>query len=193
MSTSILPVTVAGPPEQKHWSTGARPATSHPAGRPASPPADLGEQAQPPSVPGGSRRAASSGRAVLALPAEISWVPVVRHCVRAVLAQWRFPADDRESAELIVTELAANAAQHGRREMTVRLTLHPGVLRISVTDSGATARPPRPRDTNLGEHGRGLSIVGFLAHEVRVHQWPLGRRVDVVLRPSAPEPVPVGV
>ncbi|MFE2023767.1 ATP-binding protein [Streptomyces hygroscopicus] len=192
MNTSLLPVTITGPRGREHWSTGDRAARPHPAGRSASPPAGFGEQAPPTPVTGGSR-ATSGGRAVLALPAEISWVPVARHCVRAILAQWRLPADDREAAELIVAELAANAAQHGRREMTVHLCVLPGVLRISVTDSGAPAGSSRPRAADLEEHGRGMAIVGCLAHEVRVDQWPLGRRVDVVLRSSVPEPVPAGV
>ncbi|MFI1165502.1 ATP-binding protein [Streptomyces sp. NPDC020801] len=185
-------MSTAGLRKERHWSTGPRTAASHRTARPASSPAGFREQTQPPFVPRGFRPTASGGRAVLALPAEIPSVPVARRCVGAILAQWRFPSGDRESAELIVTELAANAAQHGRREMTVHLSLRTGVLRISVTDSGSPARSPRSQDSDLDEHGRGLSIVEFLAHEVRVHQCPLGRRVDVVLRTTTAEPVCAG-
>ncbi|MBZ4016574.1 ATP-binding protein [Streptomyces purpurogeneiscleroticus] len=130
----------------------------------------------------------SAGRqAVLALPAEVRWVPTARHCVAAVLAQWRFPAAGRDSAELVIDELAANAAEHGHRDMTVHLSLHAGDLRISVTDSGAPAGPRPPRDTDPDEHGRGLAIVALLADEVRVNEGPLGRRVDVVLRATTAE------
>ncbi|MGP4084456.1 ATP-binding protein [Streptomyces sp. KR55] len=140
-----------------------------------------------PTVPLGTRPTAGH-EAVLALPAEVRWVPVARRCVAAVLAQWRFPSADRESAELVVSELAANAAEHGRHDMTVRLSLYAGVLRISVTDSGAPARPRPAQDADPDEHGRGLAIVGLLAVKVRVHQGPLGRRVDVDLHATATEP-----
>lgn len=135
----------------------------------------------PPVTPPG-HRIGHDHQAVLSLPAEIRWVPVARRCVAAVLAQWRFPSADRESAELIVDELTANAAQYGQRDMTVRLSLTAGVLRISVTDSGVPVGPRPPRDAAPDEHGRGLAIVELLAHEVRMSQGPLGRRVSVVLR-----------
>lgn len=139
-----------------------------------------------PTLPQPGSRPSPGRQAVLALPAEVRWVPAARRSVAAVLTQWRFPSTDRESAELVVGELAANAAQHGHHDMTVHLSLHTGVLRISVTDSGAPARPRPPRDSGPEEHGRGLSIVELLSHEVRVSQSPLGRRVEVVLGASTP-------
>ncbi|MEV0600237.1 ATP-binding protein [Streptomyces sp. NPDC050315] len=140
----------------------------------------LRETKQPPAAPRTAQRPAS--QAILALPAEIRWVPAARHCVAAVLAQWRFPAADREAAELVVDELTANAAQHGRHDMTVHLSLRAGVLRISVTDSGVPTVPRPTRDNDPDEHGRGLAIVELLAQEVRTSQSPLGRHVSVVLR-----------
>lgn len=131
-------------------------------------------------------RTAPAHEAVLSLPAEARWVPVARRCVGAVLTQWRFPSADRESAELIVGELAANAAEHGRHDMTVRLSLHKGVLWISVTDSGLPGRTRRPRNADSDEHGRGMAIVELLALEVRVRQGPLGRRVDAALTATTP-------
>ncbi|MFF8846449.1 ATP-binding protein [Streptomyces sp. NPDC015127] len=138
---------------------------------------------RPPAMPSGPRRDIAR-QAILALPAEISWVPVARHCAAAVLAQWRLPSAARQSAELVVGELAANAAQHGRHDMTAHLSLHAGVLRISVTDSGDPdrPRPPEPTDADADEHGRGLAIVELLSDEVRVRQSSLGRSVSVVLR-----------
>ncbi|WP_406567778.1 ATP-binding protein [Actinoallomurus soli] len=65
------------------------------------------------------------------------------------MTQWRCPSADREPAELIVGELAANAAEHGRHDMTVRLSRREGVLWISVTDSGVPARPRRTRSRTL--------------------------------------------
>ncbi|MFI9821598.1 ATP-binding protein [Streptomyces sp. NPDC052013] len=147
------------------WAT-TRPSTVPPVVRP-----------RPRQVPG--------HQALVALPAEIPWVPVARRGVSAVLAQWRLPSADRASAELVVGELAANAAEHGRCDMTVYLSLHAGLLRISVTHSGAAVRPPTTQDTDPDEHGRGLTIVELLAQEIRVHQGPLGRRVSVALPTAA--------
>ncbi|MGW0508009.1 ATP-binding protein [Streptomyces olivaceoviridis] len=154
--------------------------------RPAAQPIVSRDRRTPPAARP-EARTAPAHEAVLALPAEARWVPVARRCVVAVLTRWRFPSADRESAELIVGELAANAAEHGRHDMTVHLSLHEGALWISVTDSGAPGRPRRPRDADPDEHGRGLTIVELLALEVRVRQSPLGRRVDVALTATATE------
>ncbi|MEV0975769.1 ATP-binding protein [Streptomyces sp. NPDC049915] len=140
-----------------------------------------------PSGPPPRGGAARHQEAVVALPAEVGWVPVARHCIVAVLAQWRIPSADRETAELIVGELAANAAEHGHHDMTVRVSLHAGVLWISVTDSGAPARPRPGEDADPDVHGRGLAIVELLARQVLVHQSSLGRRVDVALPVTSTE------
>ncbi|MER6735194.1 ATP-binding protein [Streptomyces puniciscabiei] len=162
------------------------PATARTHQQPPAPRFARPDRAAPAAVSTDTRTPAGR-EAVLALPAEAQWVPVARRCVAAVLTQWRFPSATRESAELIVGELAANAAEHGRHDMTVRLSLHAGALWISVTDSGAQVRSWPPRDTDPDEHGRGLSIVEVLAQEMRVSQSLLGRRVDVVLRTTAAE------
>src|SRR5690349_2126234 len=86
--------------------------------RPAAQPV-LSRAPRMPPVAHPDARTAPAHEAVLSLPAEARWVPVARRCVVAVLTQWRFPSADRESAELIVGELAANAAEHGRHDMTV--------------------------------------------------------------------------
>ncbi|MGC0327508.1 anti-sigma regulatory factor (Ser/Thr protein kinase) [Streptomyces sp. SAI-170] len=166
--------------------TGRPPATARTNRRPSAPPLPRPDRTASVAAPADDRTTAGRD-AVLALPAEVRWVPVVRRCVVAVLTQWRFPSDARDSAELIVGELAANAAEHGRDDMTVRLCLHGGVLWISVTDSGAPASPPVPRSADLEEHGRGLSIVEFLAARLRVHQGPWGRQVDAALPVAAPD------
>ncbi|MFC6063314.1 ATP-binding protein [Streptomyces ochraceiscleroticus] len=157
------------------------PAAPRTAQRPVPRPVISPARTAPPVAPHGYRTGPDH-QAVLSLPAEVRWVPAARHCVAAILAQWRFPSADRESAELVVDELTANAAQYGRRDMTVHLSLSSGVLRISVTDSGVPVGPRPPRDAAPDEHGRGLAIVELLASEVRMIQGPLGRQVSVVLR-----------
>ncbi|MFP1628514.1 ATP-binding protein [Streptomyces sp. 5K101] len=123
--------------------------------------------------------------AILALPAEVPWVPIARRSAAAVLAHWGIPDTESDVVELIIGELAANAAQHGRSDMTLRLSLTAGALRISVTDSGDDTEPRPPRSQDPDEHGRGLDLVALLAHETHVHQDTRGRRVNVVLRSDA--------
>lgn len=130
---------------------------------------------------------APARHAVLALPAEVRWVPVARRSATAVLTHWHLPSADLDSAELVIDELAANAAEHGHGDMTIGLSLGAaGVLRISVTDSGSPPRSRHLNDDDPDEHGRGLAIVELLASEVRVHQGSFGRRVTVALRAGLP-------
>ncbi|MFJ9968798.1 ATP-binding protein [Streptomyces avermitilis] len=84
------------------------------------------------SMPGGRD-------AVVAVPAQLEWVPVARHFAVAILLRWGLSGDNLDTAEIIVGELASNAARYGRRDLTLRLVLVRRTLRIAVVDSG----PPR--------------------------------------------------
>jgi anti-sigma regulatory factor (Ser/Thr protein kinase) len=120
---------------------------------------------------------------VLALPAEPPSVRTARHCVADIVTYWGLDADARAAAELVVGELAGNAARHGRSEMAIRLTSRDGGPHLTVRDSG---RPRRERrrsgDGGPDEHGRGLPIVRSLAQSAVFSRGPCGWRVDVVLR-----------
>ncbi|KPC58724.1 ATP-binding protein [Streptomyces chattanoogensis] len=99
---------------------------------------------------------------------------------------WGFPygGEVSESVALIVGELAANAATHGRvpgRDFELRLTrlpdsARPGVLRIVVADTRTELRPPEPGAVELpapeSESGRGLALVAALASCWRVEERP---------------------
>ncbi|OSP27818.1 hypothetical protein B7767_40910 [Streptomyces sp. 13-12-16] len=99
---------------------------------------------------------------------------LARHLSAEQLASWGWPYDSEanRTASLLVAELAANAAVHGRvtgRDFRLRLTLHPedATLRIELTDARPDRRPPTPGalapaelDT---ESGRGLLLVEALA------------------------------
>ncbi|MFI9599595.1 ATP-binding protein [Streptomyces sp. NPDC052043] len=85
---------------------------------------------------------------------------------------WPYDSEAHRTAALLVGELAANAAPHGRergRDFRLRLTLDPeeSALRIEVTDPRPDRRPPVPgllRPTSSeGESGRGLLLVEALA------------------------------
>ncbi|GAA5032505.1 ATP-binding protein [Streptomyces siamensis] len=123
-------------------------------------------------------------QALLTLPAQEAHVSAARHFAADLLETWNVPASERDSAVLIVDELAANAAQYGRERMTLLLVLDHGTLHIVVTDSGMAVERRRP-DIAPDEHGRGTTIVQYLAQSTEVHQTRSGREVRACLRCSA--------
>lgn len=90
------------------------------------------------------------------------------------LAGWGWPYDDEISrtGSLLIAELAANAASHGRvpgRSFRLRLLTGPGLLlpatlRIEVADARGESVPAAPQLPPPGaESGRGLLLVDTLA------------------------------
>ena len=93
-------------------------------------------------------------------------------------------ADD---AELIVTELAANAIHHtasGARAGTfhVAITLTERRLMVSVTDEGSPRAPQVQHASADSITGRGLDIVQTLAHQVAIIGDDQGRTVTAELQ-----------
>ncbi|MDT0469200.1 ATP-binding protein [Streptomyces gibsoniae] len=122
-------------------------------------------------------------QALLTLPAQEAHVPAARHFAADLLATWSVPSSERDSAVLIIDELAANAAQYGRERMTLLLVLDHGTLHIVVSDSGMAVERPRP-DIAPDEHGRGTGIVRYLAQSTEIHQTRSGCEVRACLRCS---------
>ncbi|WP_425347933.1 ATP-binding protein [Streptomyces roseochromogenus] len=94
------------------------------------------------------------------------------------LRSWGLPLDP---ARLIVAELAANAALHGRvpgRSFRLALAVTAeGVLRIEVTDTRGEALPvPQPAATVPAECGYGLLLVEELADRWGVRHGPVPRK-----------------
>ncbi|MEU7578542.1 ATP-binding protein [Streptomyces sp. NPDC041068] len=97
-----------------------------------------------------------------------------------------------EDAELIVSELSANAILHtasGKKSGSFHLAVavSPQVVALSVTDDGGTETAPKTEHPS-GEvaHGRGLGIVDFIAHRVVVHDTLGGHTVTAELFVEAP-------
>lgn len=102
--------------------------------------------------------------AMLAAPAEAVWVPVARHFASNVLTGWRLTDDERDCVELIVSELAGNAAVHGRCDMVVTLKLRGDLLHIRVADFGErSSLQDSVAERDMDECGRGLGLVDALA------------------------------
>ncbi|GAA2240364.1 hypothetical protein GCM10010145_02530 [Streptomyces ruber] len=82
-----------------------------------------------------------------------------------------------EEAELIVSELTANAILHtasGQDAGSFHLALEvsPQAIALSVTDAGGTDTAPKAEHQDHdqdAEHGRGLCLVNALAHRVVFH------------------------
>jgi anti-sigma regulatory factor (Ser/Thr protein kinase) len=99
-----------------------------------------------------------------------------------------------DDAELIVSELSANAVLHsasGRRtpgesggygSFHLAVAVLTGCVALSVTDAGTTESAPvigRPSDE--APHGRGLGIVSALAHRMEIRHDDQGRTVTAEL------------
>jgi serine/threonine-protein kinase RsbW len=90
-----------------------------------------------------------------------------------------------DEAEIVISELVANAVRHAKplADGTIRLgwTVRAGVVEVEVTDGGGPTVPrPAPRSL-LAVQGRGLRIVRGYAHEWGVHEDRAGRTVWVSL------------
>ncbi|MCT7353166.1 ATP-binding protein [Streptomyces sp. 15-116A] len=102
---------------------------------------------------------------------------LARLLAREQLRSWGLPLDP---AELIVAELAVNAATHGRvagRDFRLTLYVVAGTLRIEVTDTRGDRLPAidhtAPPDT---ESGRGLLLVDALAKRWGTAPGPYPRK-----------------
>jgi anti-sigma regulatory factor (Ser/Thr protein kinase) len=77
---------------------------------------------------------------------------------------------------LVATELVANALRHAGTDMTLRLDLIRGGVRLEVEDG--SVRPLRPRPAGPSdEGGRGLLLVDALSSRYGVEGEAKGKRV----------------
>lgn len=92
-----------------------------------------------------------------------------------------------EDAELIVSELSANAILHTASGRTsgcfhLALAVSPQVVALSVTDDGNAGTAPKIEHQDQdAEHGRGLAMVNAIAHRIVVRNTDGGRTVTAEL------------
>ena len=94
------------------------------------------------------------------MPSEPSSIARARHAVNRTCAAWGLV--DVRSAELVVSELVANAVLHGWGHVVLRLFDTGDGLRIEVEDSNPA--PPVPTDGHSGRvGGYGMQIAPALS------------------------------
>jgi anti-sigma regulatory factor (Ser/Thr protein kinase) len=113
------------------------------------------------------RRARANGRPPdhlrQVLPAATVAAPLARRLVRRVCQAWSVP-ELSEPAELVVSELVANAIRHTGNDVAVTASLRDGNLRIAVADDDPDL--PRPGDARpTDESGRGLLMVQTMCND----------------------------
>ncbi|OON71372.1 ATP-binding protein [Streptomyces tsukubensis] len=87
-----------------------------------------------------------------------------------------------DDAELVVSELVANAAQHGSSACRLRLRAGVGRLVVEVHDDNSTM-PVRRNVGEAAERGRGLLLVRALADRVRVSPGRDGGKTVMAVLP----------
>lgn len=121
--------------------------------------------------------------ASVSLPPTARSVVAARRMVRELLRAWG-AAQDREDAELLVTELVANVVDHvgGAGSFRVEVTLSGPWLRIAVVD-GSAVRPVVRERSSERTRGRGLQLVAAIAERWGVEGDGGGKRVWFELAP----------
>ncbi len=118
------------------------------------------------------------------LPSEPGSIARARHAVLRACDAWDIPG--AQSAELVVSELVANAVLHGWGHVVLRLFDDRGALRIEVED--ANPAPPVSVDGHTGRvGGYGMRIVERLA-DWGWQTTPHGKLVWATVRPTPPAP-----
>ena len=130
--------------------------------------------------PGPDQVARTDGDGLRAeLPADLTSARQARSAVRQALAAWRMDHLSGD-AELLASELVANAAEHGDGtpiSLALRRHAEPGErpgITCEVTDT-SPVMPPRREPGTDAERGRGLAIVAALAQSSGVRATQAGK------------------
>ena len=118
--------------------------------------------------------------AVRTFPSEPQAVTAARLFVRGVLTD--VPAEVRDAAELLTSELTTNCVRHARTGFEVKVDAS-SQIHVEVTDSGA-GDPEVLSPAPTAESGRGLLIVSRLASRWGVIEAQPGKTVWFTLELS---------
>ncbi len=112
----------------------------------------------------------------LFLPCEATAPRLARRRVAAQCRAAGFGEDAAGSAELLTSEVVANAVLHGRSTVRLRVLVSGHLLRVEVGDDDARLPTPRPHDPSALS-GRGMAIVAAVATRWGVDGDPAGKVV----------------
>ena len=117
----------------------------------------------------------------LRVPSTMSSAVDVRRALVSELRALGVDAIVVDEAEIVISELVANAVRHAKPlpdgTIRVKWTVRPGVVEIEVTDGGGPTTPHPAPHSVWSAGGRGLRIVGSLAHEWGVREDRSGSTV----------------
>jgi len=111
------------------------------------------------------------------LPDDLSASASARQRVRSALEIDGVREGTRDDAELIASELAANAVRYGAPPYTLALDVTADRIRITVSDHGSTADPRVTDAAHDAGNGRGLAMIAAVAEDLGWHRE--GDRLDV--------------
>ncbi|MCZ4125488.1 ATP-binding protein [Streptomyces sp. H39-S7] len=126
----------------------------------------------------------------LQIPHDLRGAGIARCTLRAVLKAYGL-APMIDVAQLVATELVANALEHSRGPVSLRLHWRQRKLRLGVWDS-SPEKPEFLTVTNEAEGGRGMWLITGLAAAWGFHligEEPFGLTGKLVWADIAPEPV----
>jgi anti-sigma regulatory factor (Ser/Thr protein kinase) len=106
-------------------------------------------------------------------------VPAVRHTVATWARSCRLPADQVELLELVASELATNAVEHGGGAGTVALWAEPGAVVVEVRDAGPGTAPLAGRRPPDADDAAGLYLLHQLCDLVQLRSSAAGTTVRV--------------
>lgn len=108
-----------------------------------------------------------------------------RRFARTALLAWGLPGL-LDTAELIVSEFAVNAYEHGDGPfIDVRLECRDGAVTIKVWDANGAKLPETASAGPLDESGRGLMIAEALARQCGAYRVSTGGKVVFAVIPGA--------
>lgn len=114
-------------------------------------------------------------RSVIDVDGGLAQLATIRRAVVAFACAWRAPIDESVLA-LLVSEVLANAMEHGEPPITVTVDWDEHRLRVSISD--ASSATPIHRRPSVGDgDGRGIWLVDRQASAWGVEQAPKGKTV----------------
>ncbi len=122
-----------------------------------------------------------SEKRTVRLPAAPSAAPRIRRELVDDLTARGVDAEVVDEAEMVVSELVANAIRHAKPLSDGAIRVHwkvkNNVVEVEVSDGGGATTPRPAPPATWAPGGRGLRIVRSVAHEWGVLEEPHGRTV----------------